>query len=97
MTDYFCVTYNVCGTGARRLWHIDHIRPLASFDLTDPKQQRQAFHYTNLQSLWAKENLSKGKKISCMSIGTWASVRVFRIWVRLRRPKLCKPYCMLVA
>jgi len=43
--------------------HIDHIRPCASFDLTDPEQQRACFHYTNLQWLPAKENLSKGAKI----------------------------------
>lgn len=43
----------------RRLWHIDHIRPCASFDLTDPEQQRQCFHYTNLQPLWATDNLKK--------------------------------------
>jgi len=44
-------------------WHIDHIIPCASFDLTDPKQQKKCFHYTNLQPLWAKENISKGAKI----------------------------------
>jgi hypothetical protein len=41
-------------------WHIDHIRPCASFDLTDPEQQRLCFHWSNLQPLWAKENLKKG-------------------------------------
>lgn len=44
-------------------WHIDHIIPCASFDLTDPEQQKKCFHYTNLQPLWANENLSKGAKI----------------------------------
>lgn len=44
-------------------WHIDHIRPISSFDLSDPIQQQQCFHYTNLQPLWAKDNLSKGDKI----------------------------------
>lgn len=40
-------------------WHIDHIKPCAAFDLTQDEQQKQCFHYTNLQPLWAKDNLSK--------------------------------------
>jgi hypothetical protein len=44
-------------------WHIDHILPCASFDLSDERQQKICFHYTNLQPLTAKDNLSKGKKI----------------------------------
>ena len=44
-------------------WHIDHIVPCASFDLTDPAQQRECFHYTNLQPLWWQDNLSKGAKL----------------------------------
>jgi len=44
-------------------WHIDHIKPCASFDLSDPEQQKLCFHYSNLQPLWAKDNLAKNNKL----------------------------------
>lgn len=43
-------------------WHIDHIKPISSFDLSKIENQKIAMHYTNLQPLWAKENISKGNK-----------------------------------
>lgn len=43
-------------------WHIDHTRPLASFDLNDPAQQAVAFHFKNTTPMWAFENLSKGDR-----------------------------------
>lgn len=45
-------------------WHIDHIRPCASFDLSKPEQQATCFHYSNLQPLWASDNLKKNKKLN---------------------------------
>jgi len=44
------------------LWHIDHIKPCASFDLTCPVQQLACFHYSNLRPLGAFENMSKGAR-----------------------------------
>ena len=41
-------------------WHIDHKIPLTFFNLTDRGQFLQAVHYTNLQPMWASENLRKG-------------------------------------
>ena len=42
--------------------HLDHIRPCASFDLSKPEEQRQCFNYSNLQPLWAKDNMRKSSK-----------------------------------
>jgi hypothetical protein len=43
-------------------WHIDHIRPCASFNLEDREEQKRCFHWTNLQPLWAQYNIRKGAK-----------------------------------
>lgn len=48
-------------------WHIDHIKPCASFDLSKSKEQKECFHYTNLQPLWAKDNHSKYCKYEVIS------------------------------
>lgn len=41
-------------------WHIDHITPCCAFDLTSLEEQRKCFHYTNLQPMWALDNIKKG-------------------------------------
>lgn len=43
-------------------WHIDHVRPLTSFDMIKKEDQELAVHYTNLQPLWKEDNLKKGSK-----------------------------------
>ena len=43
-------------------WHVDHILPCCSFDMTIEEEQIKCFHYSNLQPLWAEDNLKKGGK-----------------------------------
>ncbi len=51
-------------------WHIDHIKPCVSFDLTDTEEQKKCFHWTNLQPLWAIDNMRKGAKyVSVLELG----------------------------
>lgn len=44
-------------------WHVDHIKPCCSFDFSKISEQAKCFHYSNLQPLWAEENLRKHSKI----------------------------------
>jgi len=47
----------------RSKFHIDHIIPCSAFNLKCSFHQKLCFHYTNLQILTAKENLSKSDKL----------------------------------
>ena len=43
-------------------YHLDHIRPCRSFDLTDDEQLQACFNWSNYQILSASENMSKSDK-----------------------------------
>ncbi len=43
-------------------WVVDHVRPLASFSLHDPEQQRIAFHFSNLKAEWWMANAEKAAR-----------------------------------
>ena len=42
-------------------WHIDHIIPLASVETIE--ETEKLAHYTNLQPMWATDNIKKSNKI----------------------------------
>jgi len=63
-------------------WHIDHIRPCASFDLDVEEERHRCFHYTNLQPLWGAENMSKSDTYDeAADDRTWTGREVG--WVRV--------------
>lgn len=47
----------------RHGWHIDHVIPISSFDLTDPSERARAYHFSNTQPLWADANRRKARSI----------------------------------
>jgi hypothetical protein len=53
-------------------WHIDHIKPCASFDLDQEEERHKCFHYTNVQPMWGPDNLSKS--------ATYDETKDNRIW-----------------
>lgn len=48
------------------LWEIDHVKPCASFDFSDIKQQEKCFHWTNLVPVLGSYNSSKQDKIKIL-------------------------------
>jgi hypothetical protein len=44
-------------------WHIDHKKPCASFDFSNPEEIKKCFHFSNTQPLWHFDNLSKGDRM----------------------------------
>ncbi len=47
-------------------WHLDHVIPQSAFNFSSPDHQdfKRCWNLNNLQSLWAKDNLSKNNKLT---------------------------------
>lgn len=48
----------------RKLWHVDHVRPIAQFSFTDPEDEdfKACWALTNLRPMWAADNIRKKDK-----------------------------------
>jgi hypothetical protein len=44
-------------------WHIDHVKPCISFDMSDEEEQKECFNWKNTRPMRVSDNLSKGHKV----------------------------------
>ena len=66
--SYNTSEYNIENHG--KIWHIDHVIPLSTFNLADVEEQYVAFNWRNTMALSKQENLSKNNKIIISQITT---------------------------
>lgn len=64
-------------TNYGRVWHLDHIEPLALLDPHSENSIKKFWHYTNIQPLFKKDNWTKSSSIDFLT-----SEGVFTIFVR---------------
>lgn len=51
-------------------WHLDHVKPCASFDLSNQNDVQICFNWKNYQPLWRSDNIIKGNKVDDLLIET---------------------------
>jgi hypothetical protein len=71
------------------VWHIDHVKPCSSFDLSQPSEVEKCFHWTNLRPCLASENVKKSKNYSIqdllfqeLRVKIWLKSKVEMLWIR---------------
>ena len=81
------ISYDISDDEFKNNWQIDHVRPISSFNLSNPNDQYDAFFWQNCQPLLKSKNLSKGAKRNLWSkVLQELKVRVF---LKLYYPELC--------
>ncbi len=50
------------------VWHIDHVRPCNSFDFNNEDEVYECYNWSNLQPLFALDNMSKHNKVDLKMI-----------------------------
>jgi len=56
-------------------WHVDHIKPCAAFDLSNPQEQLACFHYSNLRPLRSMDNWKKNSRFNGVLLRKRANIR----------------------
>lgn len=71
------------------VWHIDHVRPCASFDLSQSSEVEKCFHWTNLRPCLASDNIKKSKKYTIqdllfqeLRVKAWLKSKEEVLWIR---------------
>lgn len=66
-----------------KVWHVDHVRPCTSFDLTNKIEMNKCFHWMNLRPCLINENLKKSKNYTIRDL-LFQELRV-KIWLKINK------------
>jgi len=67
------------------VWHVDHVMPCASFNLTKPEEQKKCFHWTNLQPMYGSDNVIKNDKIDPVEIEN--QQKYIKLFIKMQKEK----------
>lgn len=56
-------------------WHVDHVQPVAAFDLRQHDQRQRCFNVSNLKPLWSSDNMAKGSSLLCNLIKNYGKIK----------------------
>lgn len=57
------MNWNNYGSGFGK-WQFDHIQPCNTFDLSNEKDRKVCFHFSNIQPMWFEDHRKKSKRVN---------------------------------